>query len=179
MILGKTEGRRTRGWQRMRCLNSITNSMNTNLGKLQEMVRDREAWRAAVHDVTKNHILLSTEQQEWQFSVRSEVLKIQQCRGEQDLKGTEEGRKQVKRNWREKEGMIQMMFLFFLPDPFYLIRKTSSSCASIYGELSFTDLLILDVTCLLIPGAANDWLIQGTKPQSSCFKVRQLYPCNI
>ena len=82
----------------MRCLNSITNSMNMNLGKLQEMVRDREAWCAAVHDVTKNHILLSTEQQERQFSVRSEVLKIQQCGGEQDLKGTEEGRKQVKRD---------------------------------------------------------------------------------
>ena len=39
----------------MRCLNNITNSMNMNLGKLQEMVRDREAWHDAVHGVTKNH----------------------------------------------------------------------------------------------------------------------------
>ena len=62
-MLGKNEGRRRR-FQRMRWLDGITDAMNMNLGKLQEMVRDREAWRAAVHDVTKNHILLSTEQQE-------------------------------------------------------------------------------------------------------------------
>ena len=47
-MLGKIEGRRRRGYQRMRRLESITNAMNMNLGKLQEMVRDREAWRAAV-----------------------------------------------------------------------------------------------------------------------------------
>ena len=58
-MLGNAEGRRTRGWKSMRCLNSITNSMNMNLGKLQEMVSDREACHAAVHGVTKNHIRLS------------------------------------------------------------------------------------------------------------------------
>ena len=63
-MLGKIEGRRRKGHQRMRWLDGITNAMDMNLGKLQEMVRDREACRAAVHDVTKNHILLSTEQQE-------------------------------------------------------------------------------------------------------------------
>ena len=53
-MLGKIEGRRRRGCQRMRWLYGITEVMNINLGKLQEMVRDREAWPAAVHRITKS-----------------------------------------------------------------------------------------------------------------------------
>ena len=57
-MLGKTEGRRRRGHQRMRWLDSITDAMSINWGKFQEMVRGREAWCAAVHGVAKSQTRL-------------------------------------------------------------------------------------------------------------------------
>ena len=62
-MLEKTEGKRRRAWQRMRWLDSITNSMDMNLRKLREIVKDRKVWGAEVHRVTKSHDLVNEQQQ--------------------------------------------------------------------------------------------------------------------
>ena len=69
LMLGKIEGRRRRGWQKMRWLHGITESMDMSLSKLQKMVKNREDWHAAVHGVAKGQTWLSdwTTIRDWDF----------------------------------------------------------------------------------------------------------------
>ena len=123
LTLGKIEGRRTRRWQRMRQLDCISDSMDMNLRKFWEIVKDRKAWRAAVHGVAKSQMWLS----DWTTTKASLGRSVMEIR---------------KKKWRNVKHCaqntvgIQQSLPYWLGSPWFLLKKKKIvlNCVIFIGE---------------------------------------------
>ena len=105
LMLRKLEGRRRRGWQRMKCLDGITDSMDINLSKLWDLVMDREAWHAAVHGVTKSWTRLS----DW-----TDEASVTAVRGAENFIFFPLANKKPQSNFEQRDDLISCIYYKFL-----------------------------------------------------------------